>query len=90
MVYRTMQGREIDLDKLMSSNELTPAVGNMKVNARGDQLGSGGEIVKKREEVVAAYYDVKAPRKKQVVENTAASTKKSKPPSTVVNKDTEE
>lgn len=57
MVYRTMQGREIDLEKLMRQNELTTAVGNMKVNARGDQLGRGGKIVKKREEIVAEYYE---------------------------------
>jgi hypothetical protein len=29
----------------------------MKVNARGDQLGRGGKIVKKREEIVAEYYE---------------------------------
>jgi hypothetical protein len=52
-----MQGREIDLEKLMRQNELTTAVGNMKVNARGDQLGRGGKIVKKREEIVAEYYE---------------------------------
>ena len=57
MVYRTMQGREIDLEKLMRQIELTTAVGNMKVNARGDQLGRGGKIVKKREEIVAEYYE---------------------------------
>ena len=34
--YRTMNGRQVDMDKLRSQNELTPAVGNMKVNARGD------------------------------------------------------
>jgi len=56
MVYRTMQGKVIDLEKLMRQNELTPAVGNMRVNARGDVLGSAGEIVKKREDVVAEYY----------------------------------
>jgi hypothetical protein len=52
-----MQGREIDLEKLMRQHELTTAVGNMKVNARGDQLGRGGKIVKKREEIVAEYYE---------------------------------
>lgn len=57
MGYRTMQGKIIDLDKLMSQNELMPAIGNMKVNARGDELGPGGKIVKKREDVVAAYYE---------------------------------
>ena len=36
--YKTMQGKQIDLDMLRKKNELTPAVGNMKVNARGDEI----------------------------------------------------
>lgn len=55
--YRTMQGREVDMDKLMSQNELMPAIGNIKVNARGDELGPGGKIIRKREEVLAEYYE---------------------------------
>lgn len=57
MVYRTMQGREIDMDKLRAQNELMPAIGNMKVNARGDELGPGGQITRRREEIVGEYYD---------------------------------
>lgn len=57
MPYRTMQGKEIDLEKLMRQNELMPAIGNMKVNARGDELGPGGKIVRRREEIVAEYYE---------------------------------
>ena len=57
MPHKTMQGREIDMEKLARLHELTPAVGNAKVNARGDQLGPGGKIVKKREEVLAEYYE---------------------------------
>ena len=55
-VYRTMQGKEIDLDKLRMRNEMTIAVGNARVNARGDELGPGGKIIKKREEVMNEYY----------------------------------
>ena len=55
--YRTMQGREVDMDKLMRQNELMPAVGNARVNARGDELGPGGKIIRKREEVMAEYYE---------------------------------
>ena len=51
-IYRTMQGKEVDLNRLMNQNELTMAVGNVKVNARGDELGSGGKIVRKREELL--------------------------------------
>ena len=52
-----MQGKEVDMDKLMRQNELMPAVGNARVNARGDELGAGGKIVRKREDVIAEYYE---------------------------------
>jgi hypothetical protein len=55
--YRSMQGKEVDMDKLMRQNELMPAIGNVKVNARGDELGPGGRIVKKREDIIAEYYE---------------------------------
>lgn len=55
-VYRTMQGKEIDIDKLRVRNETTLAVGNARVNARGDEIGPGGKIIRKREEVVSEYY----------------------------------
>lgn len=57
MTRRTMQGKMIDMDKLISQNELMPAVGNVRVNARGDELGPGGQIIRKREDIVAAYYE---------------------------------
>lgn len=52
-----MQGKEVDMDKLMRQNELMPAIGNVKVNARGDELGPGGRIVRKREDIIAEYYE---------------------------------
>lgn len=55
--YRSMQGKEVDMDALRIKNELTVAVGNADMNARGDKLGPGGKIVRKREEAVAEYYD---------------------------------
>ena len=45
------------MDLLRQRNELTPAVGNVRVNARGDELGPGGKIIKKREEVLRDYYE---------------------------------
>jgi len=55
-VYRSMQGKQIDMDMLRKKNELTPAVGNARVNARGDELGPGGQIVRKREDIIKEYY----------------------------------
>lgn len=51
-----MQGKEIDLDQLRMRNEMTLAVGNVRVNARGDELGPGGQIIRKREEIMAEYH----------------------------------
>jgi hypothetical protein len=65
--YRSMQGKEVDMHKLIMQNEMTVAVGNVKVNARGDELGPGGKIIRKREEVLRAN-PVKS-TKEQVVSN---------------------
>jgi hypothetical protein len=54
--YTSVRGKEIDMEKLSLRNEKTPAVGNMKVNARGDELGEGGKIVRTREQVLQDYY----------------------------------
>lgn len=51
-VYRSMQGKEVDMNRLINQNEMTVAVGNVKVNARGDELGPGGKIIRRREDVV--------------------------------------
>ena len=56
-VYKTMQGKTVDMDLLRQRNELTQAVGNAKVNARGDELGPGGKIIRKKEEVLRDYYN---------------------------------
>jgi hypothetical protein len=51
--YRSARGKEIDMLQLVKQNEMTIAVGNAKVNARGDKLGPGGTIIKTREQIVA-------------------------------------
>lgn len=55
-IYRTAQGRQLDIEKLRLQNESVPAIGNMRVNARGDQLGPGGKIVKSREQMLDDHY----------------------------------
>ena len=52
-----MQGREIDMDALAAKNETAIAVSNVKINARGDELGIGGEIIRKREDIMNEYYE---------------------------------
>lgn len=50
-VYKTMKGTQIDMNKLINQNEMTIAVGNMNVNARGDKIGPNGEIITRTESV---------------------------------------
>ena len=59
-LYRTMQGKMVDIEKLRAANENTRAVGNMNVNARGDVLGPGNTIVRSKEEVMREYYEAPA------------------------------
>ena len=56
-IYTSVRGKQIDMEKLSLRNEKTPAVGNARVNARGDELGPGGKIIRTREQVLADYYE---------------------------------
>lgn len=55
-LYRTAMGKMVDLDAIALANESVIAVGNMKVNARGDELGPGGKIVKTRGQLMQEYH----------------------------------
>jgi len=56
-MYRTMQGRMVDIEKLRAANESVQAVGNMNVNARGDVLGASGQVITPKSEVIKKYYE---------------------------------
>lgn len=60
-VYTTANGRRINIDTIVAQNEESIAVGNMRVNARGDELGPGGKIERSREKVMADYYKLNTP-----------------------------
>ena len=74
--YRSMQGKVVDLGQLISKNELIPAVGNVRVNARGDELGAGGKIVRTKEEIMAEYYRNKGNSLPDAVPNRARTVPK--------------
>jgi uncharacterized protein with WD repeat len=44
--YRTAMGKNVDMAALTAKNEKTRAVGNMKVNARGDTIDAHGRVIK--------------------------------------------
>jgi hypothetical protein len=55
-LHRSSKGKLVDMENLRLSNEKSIAVGNMKINARGDELGQGGQIVKTRNERMNQQY----------------------------------
>lgn len=58
MVKRTTnKGKVIDMETLIAQHQDTPAMGNMRVNAKGDVIGRDGQIVQKSEERVRNYYE---------------------------------
>ena len=59
--YRTAQGKMVDFGAMLTNNELVPALGNMNVNARGDEILPDGTITKTREQVMRDYYNMNTP-----------------------------
>jgi hypothetical protein len=60
-VYKTANGKVINIDSIIAQNEESIAIGNMRVNARGDELGPGGRIERTRDKVMADYYKLNTP-----------------------------
>lgn len=60
-IYTTAQGKQIDIESLRIANEETIAVGNMKVNARGDKLGAGGRVTETRNQTQDSYNRLSTP-----------------------------
>lgn len=63
-IYKTALGKTVDMGKLMLQNEKVRAVGNMKVNARGDIIDDMNRVISpKNEQVNKQYNKQTAPRK---------------------------
>ena len=55
-IYQSAQGLQVNIDQMRILNEKSVAVGNMQVNARGDQVSRSGEIIKSRNEIMKDHY----------------------------------
>lgn len=55
-VYRSAMGKVVDMAALAAKNQRTRAVGNMKVNARGDTIDSFGRVIQPVTEKVTNSY----------------------------------
>ena len=74
--YRSAQGKTVDMAALAAKNERTRAVGNMKVNARGDTIDATGKIiVPVTQKVGQKYQSTVGNRTAQPVKNKAKPAK---------------
>lgn len=68
-IYRSAQGKTVDMTALAAKNEKVRAVGNMKVNARGDTIDSQGKVIVPATQKVGEAYQ-------KTVGNRSAQVKK--------------
>ena len=87
--YRTSSGKTVDFGALILANETAPAIGNMNVNARGDEIDPAGNITKSREQIMREYNELNTmvPSDDKIPEGTGISAdedwKDWEPPKTV-------
>ena len=55
-VYISANGKIVDMGALRLKNEKVRAIGNMKVNARGDEIDDRGRVIRKKTEQVNNQY----------------------------------
>jgi hypothetical protein len=58
--YRTAMGKTIDMGSMVLANENVRAIGNQKVNAKGDIIDSNNNVVKSRQQQLAEQYGTQA------------------------------
>ena len=49
--HTSYRGLTIDMETMARENEKSVAIGNMKVNAKGDQLGRGGSVTRTADQI---------------------------------------
>lgn len=86
--YKTANGQDIDMERLILKNETTRAVGNMNVNARGDVVDNGNKVTSSRSAQVNKSYrkqignvaqDIPVVSSKKAAEKLAAQTANEEP-----------
>ena len=83
--YKSANGKIVDMDGIRLKNEEIIAVGNMRTNARGDELGPGGRVVKTRNERMNENYKLHTMvPKDDVVHDSTESIRRSAETSKIV------
>jgi hypothetical protein len=85
---KSIKGKEVNMEALMIQNQHAVALGNARMNARGDLLGRNGKVVKTREDLANEYNTqapnaaVTAPISSDVMNKVKAADKKPSKPET--------
>jgi hypothetical protein len=82
-IYKTSQGKTLDLGSLVLQNETIRAVGNMNVNARGDLLDANNKVIDQKNRQTQRQYS----RQTNVSDQPVTNVPNKKTPDT--KKDTE-
>lgn len=77
-VYRTAQGKTVDLGAIQLQNETVRAVGNMGVNARGDKVDAQNKSIDSRIASVNRHY--KKQSRTNVSDDVIVDSKETKKP----------
>jgi hypothetical protein len=56
-IHRSANGKQVDMGSLRLRNENVRAVGNMKVNARGDLVDDKNQVITPKNQQVNQNYD---------------------------------
>jgi hypothetical protein len=56
-IYKSAQGKTVDLGTIMLQNEHVRAVGNMKINARGDKIDSLNQVIETKPQQIQRHND---------------------------------
>ena len=62
-VYKSANGKPVDMGALRLQNEKVRAVGNMKVNARGDMIDDMNRVISSKSEQVNKQYKTQTTKK---------------------------
>lgn len=62
-VYSSANGKPIDMGALRLKNEKVRAVGNMKVNARGDVIDDKGSVISSKTQQAKQVYNNQVTKK---------------------------
>jgi len=64
---KTARGQSLDMSALATKHEMTRAVGNVPMNARGDRINNDGSVKVTAEEIAVAHQNIVTPPQTQPI-----------------------